>query len=179
MLWDGKGRYERYKNTTGGVSPLAFAPLKDQAVKATSYVHDEYGITSEEPAVAKSVADKRALKERRLGEELEGYETVKVYNQGQTALLCWGSNKGVCIEIGRKLGLKVVQMIVLSPFPEKALEKAFQGVERVISVECNSKGQLARLLRQHGFKADEQILKYDGRPFSLEDLENEIKKVII
>lgn len=179
LLWDGKGRYERYKNITGGVSPLAFPPLKGQAVKATSYVHDEYGITSEEPAVAKSVADKRALKERRLGEELEGYETVKVHNQGQTALLCWGSNKGVCIEIGRKLGLKVVQMIVLSPFPEKALEKAFQGVERVISVECNSKGQLTRLLRQHGFKADEQVLKYDGRPFSLEDLENEVKKVII
>jgi 2-oxoglutarate ferredoxin oxidoreductase subunit alpha len=178
-IWDGKGRYERYKNTIGGVSPLAFAPLKDQAVKATSYVHDEYGITSEEPAAARSVADKRALKERRLGEELEGYETVKVYNQGQTALLCWGSNKGVCIEIGKKLGLKVIQMIVLSPFPEKALAKAFQGVEKVINVECNSKGQLARLLRQHGFKADEQILKYDGRPLSLEDLENEVKKVII
>ncbi|HSN59117.1 MAG TPA: 2-oxoacid:acceptor oxidoreductase family protein, partial [Clostridiaceae bacterium] len=56
VVWDGKGRYERYKNTIDGVSPLAFAPVKDQAVKATSYVHDEYGITSEEPAVAKAAA---------------------------------------------------------------------------------------------------------------------------
>jgi len=179
LLWDGNGRYERYKNTADGVSPLAFAPISGQAVKATSYVHDEYGITSEEPSVAKGIADKRLLKERTLSKELEGFETVKSYNQGRTALLCWGSNKGVCIEIAKKYGLKVIQLLVLSPFPEKALAEALQGVERAICVECNSLGQLSQLLKLHGFKADGQILKYDGRPFSLEDLENEVKKVII
>jgi 2-oxoglutarate/2-oxoacid ferredoxin oxidoreductase subunit alpha len=178
VLWDGQGRYERYKNTAGGVSPLAFAPLKGQAVKATSYVHDEYGLTSEEPAVAKAIADKRLLKERNLAAELEGFETVKVYNEGKTALLCWGSNKGVCIETANKYGLRVIQLLVLSPFPEKALAEALQGVDKVIDVECNSQGQLAQLLKQHGFRVDEKILKYDGRPFSIEELENEVKKVI-
>jgi len=178
VLWDGHGRYERYKNTAEGVSPLAFAPIKGQVVKMTSYVHDEYGITSEDTAVAKAIADKRMRKERNLAEELEGFETVKVYNSGKTALLCWGSNKGVCIETANKYGLRVIQMLVLSPFPEKALAEALQGVDNVIDVECNSQGQLAQLLKQHGFKADEQILKYDGRPFSLEELENEVKKVI-
>ncbi|HEY5576073.1 MAG TPA: 2-oxoacid:acceptor oxidoreductase subunit alpha [Clostridiaceae bacterium] len=178
VLWDGQGRYERYKNTAEGVSPLAFAPLKGQVVKTTSYVHDEYGITSEDPDVAKAIADKRLIKERNLAEELEGFETVKVYNTGKTALLCWGSNKGVCIETANKYGLRVIQILVLSPFPEKALTEALQGVDKVIDVECNSQGQLAQLLKQHGFRADEQILKYDGRPFSLEELENEVKKVI-
>jgi len=178
VLWDGQGRYERYKNTAEGVSPLAFAPLKGQVVKTTSYVHDEYGITSEDPDVAKAIADKRLIKERNLAEELEGFETVKVYNTGKTALLCWGSNKGVCIETANKYGLRVIQMLVFSPFPEKALTEALQGVDKVIDVECNSQGQLAQLLKQHGFRADEQILKYDGRPFSLEELENEVKKVI-
>jgi 2-oxoglutarate/2-oxoacid ferredoxin oxidoreductase subunit alpha len=178
VLWDGQGIYERYKNTEAGVSPIAFPPLPGQAVKATSYMHDEYGLTSEETAVAKAIADKRLLKERNLAAELEGFETVKVYNEGNTALLCWGSNKGVCIETAKKYGLKVIQVLVLSPFPEKALAKALQGVEKVIDVECNSQGQLAQLLKQHGLKADEQILKYDGRPFSLEELENDLKKVI-
>lgn len=178
VLWDGKGEYQRYKYTEDGISPLAFAPLKAQVVKTNSYVHDEKGLTSEDPADAKAIADKRLLKEKSLAAELKDYETVKVYNQGKTALLCWGSNKGVCLEAAQKYGLKVIQILVLSPFPEEALAQALLGTEKLISVECNSEGQLAALLQQHGFKVGHQILKYDGRPFSLEDLENEIKKVI-
>ena len=178
VLWDGQGEYKRYQYTEDGISPLAFPPVEAQVVKTNSYVHDENGITSEDPADARAVADKRFLKEKNLAAELKDFETVKVYNQGKTALLCWGSNKGVCIEIAKKYGLKVIQMLVLSPFPEQALTQALQGIEKIISVECNGKGQLVTLVQQHGFKVDDQILKYDGRPFSLEDLENDVKKVI-
>jgi len=177
-IWDGQGEYQRYKYTADGVSPLAFPPREGQVIKINSYVHDEYGIVSEDPAIAKGVADKWLLKERILAQELEDYETVKVYGQGETALLCWGSNKGVCIETAQKFGLKVIQMLVLSPFPAKALSQAMEGVKKIISVEGNATGQLAILLQQHGYHIDEQILKYDGRPFSLEDLENDIKKVM-
>lgn len=179
LLWDGTGDYRRYQDTESGVSPLAFPPRPGQVIKVSSYVHDEYGVTAEEPQTARATADKRLRKERALSRELEGYQTVKVYGQGKTALLCWGSNKGVCLEIAEKFGLKVIQMLVLSPFPEKALAEAVDGVERIISVECNSTGQLAKLLRQQGYKVDDLILKYDGRPFSLEDLENEVKRVIV
>lgn len=178
VLWDGEGEYRRYAVADDGVSPLAFAPIKGQAVKTTSYVHDEYGLTTEDPAVAKALADRRAAKWEKLTRELEGFETVKTYGQGRTALLFWGTNKGVCVEISEKLGLKAVQLMVLSPFPEKALAKALQGVEKVIIVECSSQGQLEQVMMQHGLKADGQILKYDGRPFSLEDLEKEVKKVM-
>jgi 2-oxoglutarate ferredoxin oxidoreductase subunit alpha len=177
--WDGQGEYQRYKYTADGVSPLAFPPLQGQIIRSTSYLHDEYGFTTEDPGAAKAVVDKRFLKERALARELEDYETVKVYGQGNTALLCWGSNKGVCVETAQKFGLKVIQMVVLSPFPAKALSEAVNGVEKIISVECNATGQLAILLQQHGYHIDEQILKYDGRPFSLEDLENDVKKVMI
>jgi 2-oxoglutarate ferredoxin oxidoreductase subunit alpha len=37
---------------------------------------------------------------------------------------------------------------------------------------------LSRLARSYGFELREQILKYDGRPFSLDELEAEIRKVI-
>lgn len=179
VLWDGSGVYKRYARSEDGISPLAFPPLPGQAVKVTSYVHDEYGLTSEDPNAARLLADNRLLKERNLAAELEGFETVKTYSQGSTALVCWGSNKGACIETAKKYGLKVIQVLVLSPFPEKALAEALRGVEKAICVECNSLGQLAQLMRMHGFRPDGQILKYDGRPFSLEDLENEVKKVII
>jgi 2-oxoglutarate ferredoxin oxidoreductase subunit alpha len=69
-------------------------------------------------------------------------------------------------------------VLVLSPFPVKRLKKALEGVERVISVECNSTAQLARLAGFFGFKIQDRILKYDGRPFSLNDLESELGRVL-
>jgi len=177
VLWDGKGDYNRYKYTETGVSPLAYAPLKSQIVKVDGYAHDELGITTEDPTATVKMNDKRLLKGLALAKEMDSYETVKVYGNGNTALLCWGSNKAVCTEAAEELGLKAIQVLVLSPFPEKRLRDALVGVERVITVECNSTGQLSRLARSYGFETNEQILKYDGRPFSLEELVAKIRKV--
>jgi 2-oxoglutarate/2-oxoacid ferredoxin oxidoreductase subunit alpha len=178
LLWDRKGTYLRYKNTDDGISPLAFPSIEGQAIKVSGYTHDEYGITSEKPEVAKGLADKWILKEKQLASNLENYETVKVYGEGSTALLCWGTNKGVCLEVAGKYGLKVIQVLVMSPFPNESFAKALEGIDKLISVECNAKGQLAILLKQNGFNVDELILKYDGRPFSIEDLDLEVKKVM-
>lgn len=172
MLWDGNGRYKRYLQTEDGVSPLAFPPQKGQAIKTDSYMHDQRGITSEDSGITREMSDKRWRKGQSLAREMEEYETVKVYGQpaGKAALLCWGSNKGVCVEAAERLGLRVVQVLALSPFPKKKLIEALQGVERLLAVECNSSGQLADLAGCYGIKVDDRILKYDGRPFSREDL---------
>jgi 2-oxoglutarate ferredoxin oxidoreductase subunit alpha len=104
---------------------------------------------------------------------------VRTYgNEGSsTALLCWGSNKPVCAELGEKLGFRVVQPVVLNPFPTTQFEEALRGVDRTICVETNSTGQLARFIRCHGFEADDLILKYDARPFSVDDLEKRLLEV--
>jgi 2-oxoglutarate ferredoxin oxidoreductase subunit alpha len=146
LLWDGQGTYRRYIYTDNGVSPLAFPPQKGQVIKTDSYAHDEKGITTEDSGITKLMADKRLQKGRSLARELEGYETVKVYGgRAKIALFCWGSNKGVCREAAERLGLGVIQVLVLSPFPEKSLREAVRGVERLIAVECNATGQLASL----------------------------------
>ena len=177
-LWNGEGKYKRYMFAETGVSPLLVPPVKNQVIKVNSYSHDEYGLTSEDPKMTTDMAKKRLLKGTQLAKALEGYDTVKEYGQSNISLLCWGSNKGVCIEAAEKFGLKVIQVLVLSPFSEKKFEKAMKGVDRTICVECNATGQLARLLRQNGHNPDNQILKFDGRPFSLDDLEIELKEVI-
>jgi 2-oxoglutarate ferredoxin oxidoreductase subunit alpha len=179
QLWDGGGEYSRYRYTQSGVSPLAFPPQKGQVIKADSYVHDEKGITTEDSGITKLMADKRLQKGRSLARELEGYETVKVYGgRARTALLCWGSNKGVCREAAERLSLRVIQVLVLSPFPEKSLREAVQGVERLIAVECNATGQLASLAGFSGIAVQDRVLKYDGRPFSLEDLLADLGRVL-
>ncbi len=179
LLWDGQGSYNRYSLSETGVSPLAYPPQKGQVIKSDSYAHDVAGITTEDPKITRDMSDKLQLKGQSLARDLEGYETVKVFGdeKSKTALLCWGSNKGVCMEASQKLGLKVIQILVLCPFPEKKLLDALQGVERLIDVECNSTAQLARLCSIFGIKTHDQILKYDGRPFSLDDLNSELDRV--
>ncbi len=178
VLWDKKSPYKRYLNTESGVSPLAFVPDKEAIIKVNSYEHDEFGITTEEPGLINMMQDKRLRKERYLSDELEGLECVRVYGNkdSQIALLCWGSNKGVCVEAAQKLGLRVIQPLVLSPFPLRQFQEALRGVKKIISVENNATGQLIKLIKAHGFNIDEKILKYDGRPFSLDELEEEIEK---
>ncbi|MFA6358408.1 MAG: 2-oxoacid:acceptor oxidoreductase subunit alpha [Candidatus Omnitrophota bacterium] len=179
-LWDRESSYKRYRDSESGVSALAFVPDKDAVIKVNSYEHDEYGITTEDTQQSTFMQNKRLRKEKYLQEELEKFETVKVYGNKDSSmgLLCWGSNKGVCIEAAQNLGLKVIQPLVLWPFPVKKFQAALSGVKRLICVEDNAQGQLARLIKTFNFKVDNQILKYDGRPFSLGELEEKIKGII-
>jgi 2-oxoglutarate ferredoxin oxidoreductase subunit alpha len=171
-LWDGEKPYGRYKRSDTGVSPLAFAPAEGAVVKVNSYEHDEFGITTEEPSLTRMMQDKRLGKEKHVTAALNAYETVRTYGDpgSPNVLLCWGSNKGVCVEAGEKLGYRVVHVLVLSPLPVDSLRKALRGAGRVVAVENNATGQLARRVRTYGFGVDESVSKYDGRPFSLDGL---------
>ncbi len=109
LLWDGQGEYKRYLDTQNGISPLAFPGNPAAMVKATSYEHDEYGITTEESEQIVRMQQKRLRKKKTMEDELARYEQVKVYGdlESKTVLLCWGSTKGACIEVAEELGLKV------------------------------------------------------------------------
>ena len=145
--------------------------------KVNSYEHDEYGITTEDPVKTVQMQNNRLLKTKSLARELEKYETVKCCgnNKSDTVILCWGSNRPVCEEVASSLGLKVVSPLVLSPFPVDAFKAAFKGVKKIISVENNATGQLGSLIKGYGIKVNTEILKYDGRQFSVDELEETVK----
>lgn len=155
--------------------------MKDAVVKVNSYMHDEAGITSEEAALVNQMTRKRLRKWEVLSGEMQAYPGVMVSGNpdAPVALLCWGSTKGVCNEIALLLGLKVIQLIVLSPFPVIQVKKAISGVKKLVVVEENATGQLASLAEQHGMIPDHRILRYDGRPFPPEDLMARLKEVIL
>ncbi len=171
--------YQRYKITRNGISPLAL-PGFQSIVKVNSYEHDEYGITTEESFWRKKMVEKRLRKKETLIKELKDKETVKVYGpkKSKTVLITWGSTKGAVVEVGEKLGLKVIQPLFLEPLPIEKIKKELIGAEKIIDIELNATGQFANLLRQYGISIDKKILKYDGRPFSLEEFEKEIRKIL-
>ncbi len=172
-LWKGSGDYERYKLTDDGISPLAF-PGDVSTAKGTSYEHDEKGITVEEDVeMIKKMQEKRLKKMEILKEDMKKEETVKVYGnkKSKVTLLTWGSSKGPCIDAAKELDLKVVQPLYLEPMPTWELEKHLKG--RVIAVEVNATGQLANIL---GIK--ERLLKYDGRPFTADELKKRLEEIL-
>ncbi len=150
------------------------APPRDwsKVFKIDSYEHDETGLTTEDAAITKAMQDKRLAKTGPIASDLAACEPVKVYGdkEAATAIICWGSNKGVCVEAAAAFGWRVVQPVVLAPFPAAQFAEAMRGARLSIVVENNATGQLKKLLRLHDFTATESVRKYDGRAFSLEEL---------
>jgi 2-oxoglutarate ferredoxin oxidoreductase subunit alpha len=159
---------------------VAVVPEPGQVIKANSYFHDESGITIEDDATTRRMQEKLLAKEASLAEGLHAYEQVKVHGDraAGTALLCWGSNAGVCREVAEILGIRSVRPIVLWPFPREQLSEALAGADRIIAVENNATGQFVALCRQHGIATHGAIRKYDGRPFSVDELTAKAKEAI-
>ncbi|HNY97596.1 MAG TPA: pyruvate ferredoxin oxidoreductase, partial [Candidatus Pacearchaeota archaeon] len=179
IIWDGQGEYKRYCQTNNGISPMAFYGTSGATIKVTSYDHDEFGITVEEnESDIKKMADKRLRKYVALEKEVEKMEACKIYGNknAKKAIIAWGEVKGAAIEAAKKMGIKMIQPLILSPFPARQISTALKGVKKVVSVEMNATGQMAQLFRCHGFKIDSLALKYTGRPFTVEELEKEIIK---
>jgi 2-oxoglutarate/2-oxoacid ferredoxin oxidoreductase subunit alpha len=180
LLWDRKGEYKRYQVTDSGVSPLAFPSDTDAVVKISSYEHDESGITSEHADITVKMQSKRMKKAAALNKELESAELIKKYGniRSDKTIIFWGSNKGACIEVADRLGIMAIQPLLLWPLPAAKLKSALKAAKKIILIENNYTGQLKTLLENIGIKIDAEILKFDGRPFAVDELESLVRKEI-
>ena len=180
-FWDKKGEYKRYLDTNDGISPLAFPGEAGAVVKATSYEHDEFGITAEEDEEQiKRMQEKRQRKIIALDREVRELKAINIFGDknSEKAIIVFGSNKGIAIELGKELGLRVIQPLIFQPFPEEQMKKALSGVKKVFTIETNASAQLAQFLNCQGIKVAGSILKYTGRPFFIEELREELIKKI-
>jgi 2-oxoglutarate ferredoxin oxidoreductase subunit alpha len=67
----------------------------------------------------------------------------------------------------------------MKPFPVDDIAAALAKAKQLVLVEENYSGQLGSLIReQTGVKIDQRILKYDGRPFSEDELVRELSNVL-
>jgi 2-oxoglutarate ferredoxin oxidoreductase subunit alpha len=173
------GPYRRYAITDSGISPMLHPPVPGSAVKVNSYIHDEAGITTERGDVTVLLTGKRLRKGETLRRETGVMDPVVSFGRdgAATTLLCWGSTLPVCREVAGRLGIRGVQPVVLSPFPYEQLKAALSGTERVIAVEENALGQLRMLCARHDIAVDAAVLKFDGRPFAVEELERRLAEV--
>lgn len=173
--------YKRYRFTEDGISPLARPGTSDATVKVTSYEHDEYGYTTEDPEEVVAMQDKRKRKWEGIEEDVKNRTPLKVHGEDDSKdlILAWGSTKGAVLEAMKILDfpVKFVQPIYLKPFPSEKVAGHIEGAERTICVEANSTGQLADLIREEVLEdVDERILKYDMRPFDPPELAERLRE---
>lgn len=174
------GEYRRYALTGDGISPMLHPPAPGAVIKMNGYAHDEAGITTEDADTIRIMTDKRKQKSASLKAAVEDLGSVIVRGKADasTAILCWGSNLSVCTEVADSLGLRLIQPVVLWPFPVETFQKALSGVERLVLVEDSAYGQLSMLISGYGFPTDDLVLRYDGRPNSVEELVARIQEVL-
>ncbi len=178
--WDGPAPYERYRDTESGISPLLVPGTKGAVVKVNSYAHDAAGISTEDADIVRQMTEKRLRKAGGLSAALAEYETVlhEGPETAETAVICWGSVRGVCSEVCSDMGIRMVQPVVLAPFPVESIRTALDGVRRLIAVEENATGQLGTLLRLFGIPVDTEILHCNGRPLTPEVLSGRLQGVL-
>ncbi|MEM1509241.1 MAG: 2-oxoacid:acceptor oxidoreductase subunit alpha [Thermofilaceae archaeon] len=173
-----QGGYARYRVTEDGVSPMAIPGTKGVIVCVNANEHDEYGFVTTDPDTVKVMQEKRLRKIALLYREAE-QKGVKVYGEGEVALTVWGSVKSVALEALKNLeGVKVVQVVWLEPFPKEAFKIAVKG-SKLLVAENNATGQLVSLIREHLLvEPDAVLLKYNGRQFYPEEIEDFVRSEV-
>jgi len=171
--------YQRYEITDDGISPRGIPGFGTGIVVLDSDEHDEGGHITESMEVRVQMVDKRLRKLNLLLAEVIPPELIGPENY-ETLVVAWGSNYHVVREalkvLGRDnvAGLYFRQVYPLHPDTAAYLKRARQTV----TVENNATGQFASVIEQQtGIEIAEKVLKYDGMPFSVEGLVDQLGKL--
>jgi 2-oxoglutarate ferredoxin oxidoreductase subunit alpha len=175
---DGNGHYMRYRFTESGISPRSIPGQEGGIFWTTSDEHDQVGHITE------GVANRLAKMRKRMGKlelaarEIPNEKKFALFGpeKAPVSVLSWGSTKGAVLDALARLdpeqrNYNFIQIRILQPFPTEPVQALLESSAKVIVLECNYTGQLASLLREKtGIKAHHRVLKYDGRPFSEDEV---------
>ena len=172
--------YKRYLFTESGISPRGIPSFGEGVVVLDSDEHNEEGHITENLDIRTKMVDKRLRKLEQLQGEILPPELIgpKKY---ETLVIAWGSNYHVVIEAMHKLEKEGVAFLhfnqVYPLHPETA--SYLQRAQTTVIIENNATAQFEKLIELHtGRKIDKKILKYNGAPFSVEEIERNLKSFL-
>jgi len=170
--------YKNYEITKTGISPR-LVPGQGPIVRVASYEHDENGYTTENSKTAVLMAKKRLRKTVFMAREINKFNPIKIFGQGENLIVSCGSTKGAILDSLKILNnYRFLQISYLEPFPVNKVIKELKRARRVVLIENNVTGLLGQLIREKtGFVINNKIFKYDGRAFSSDELIAKIKRL--
>jgi len=170
------------------ISPRVFLGTHGTVVWYTGDEHNEVGHISEDKVNRRLMYEKRMKKLEIAAREIPEEERAILYGDGGDFLLIgWGSVKGAAIEALKVLrdkgGLNgaYLHIRMMEPFPARYVSKIIEeyGVSRVIDVENNYTGQLARVVAMNaGHIVRRRVLKWTGRPIYVDELVHAVPRVL-
>ncbi len=178
----GMPEYKRHAYTETGVTPLAVPGDSHHLVVTDSDEHDEEGHMVEDADTRLKMLDKRLFKKMPL--ITNEIEPPYFYgsNHPDIVIVGWGSTYGLLKEsadmLMEKTKVAMLHFSEIYPFPSTDTFdylNILNSAAMTICIENNATGQFARLMRaETGYDFRYHINKYDGRPFTVDELVKEI-----
>ncbi|MCA9379676.1 2-oxoacid:acceptor oxidoreductase subunit alpha [Candidatus Dojkabacteria bacterium] len=174
-----KSTLKRYQFTENGISPRWLPGSDLPQYNANGDEHDEVGDVNEESLNAKLIAEKRMKKTELIKMSLPD-PVLYGENEADITFIGWGSVKPVINDVrdilkqnNSEIKINYLHYDYLFPLKSELLLNVLKNSKRLVLVENNYLGQLGQLITSEtGFQFSEKLLKYDGRPFFIEDILN-------
>ena len=161
----------RYKIADSGISPRWLPSKEKKPYLHNSDEHTEDGTATEESEMILKMSDKRMKKLSLLKEALP---EPKFYGNknANTIFVGWGSVKNTILDIiNIEHDIGYLHYEYIYPTKTKTLEGLIANEKRLVLIENNQTGQLGSLIKEEiGYEFNEKVLKYDARPFFIEDI---------
>jgi len=173
--------YKRYKLTENGISPRGIPGFGTGRVHADSDEHTEDGyITEDLDNVRIKMAEKRLKKLDEIKKDIIKPELIGSSNY-ETLVIGWGSTYNIVKEAIEKGGDKKTAFLHFSqvyPLHESTAEY-INKAKKTIIIENNATCQFGQLIRlSTGIEIKNRILKYNGMPFSVEEVVDQLSKIL-
>ncbi len=170
--------YLRYAFADDGISPRSRPGTVGGRYWSTSDEHDPDGHITEGVGMRVAMMHKRMGKLALIAKAIPEDQQFFLHGPAgaDLTIVGWGSTKGTILdaikeleERGRKINF--LQCRLMRPFPAEKIEAILKGAKKLALVEENYSGQLGAVIReQTGVLIETRILKFDGRPFSQDEL---------
>ena len=182
---NGGADYPRFKNTESGVSPRPVLGSKGGIFWNTGDEHDEFGHISEDPQNRMMMMEKRFRKLELAANEIPNEEKAHFFgpSDADITIVSWGSTKGAILDALEWLkedGISVnfLQVRLIHPFPTEYIKEVLSRAKKIVNIEMNFTSQFASVLKENTLIApDHEVVKYNGRAMSCEEIYSTIKAI--
>ncbi|MEN4007159.1 MAG: 2-oxoacid:acceptor oxidoreductase subunit alpha [Methanobacteriaceae archaeon] len=170
-------KYRRFEITEDGVSPRGIPGFGDGLVVVDSDEHDEEGHITEDLNLRTKMVEKRlkkleGIKKDVVPPDLIGPSDYKIL------IIGWGSTYGPIKEALDKLKSNKIAFLYFKqvyPLYENTLNY-LEKAQKTIIFENNANSQFGNLIKlETGFEIHRKALKYNGMPFSVEEVTEHLK----
>jgi len=172
--------YRRYRLTKDGISPRGIPGFGEGLVVVDSDEHNEEGHITENFEIRRKMVEKRLKKINLIENEVVPPELTGGKNY-RVLIIGWGSTYNVVREALEKLNrddlsfLHFKQVYPLHPDTLDYIKKA----KKCVIIENNATSQFGRLIKLYtGVEIERKILKYNGLPFSVEEVVRNVEKIL-